>query len=333
MADNYVSRKVFHVLRFLEHSTDENHGVTGAEIIAHLNEDGLKMERKTVYTDVALLRDLGYDILLIKANRRSEYRLIGRVFDTPELKMLADSVASSRFITSKKSHELIAKLATLTSDAHAQNLARMVAVENRIKSMDESIFTLVDTIHEAINLDEQLTFQYFTTGPDRKRILRHDGAAYLVSPLSLMLSEGNYYLYAWDHQSQSVRTYRVDRMTSLERNGEPREIPEELEDFNAVVQTNESFSMYSGQLTNVTLKFNNSLAHVVFDRFGQNVMLIPQGDDSFTVRVDVMISPTFLGWLFGFGSDVKILDPPNVVEEYTRALTDTAALYSPDARS
>ena len=328
MADHYVSRKVFLVLRFLERNTDENHGVTGAEIIGYLNENGLKMERKTVYTDVQLLRELGYDILLIKTRGRSEYRLLGRVFDTSELKMLVDSVASFKFITNNKSRELVTKLATLTSDAHAQQLTRTVAVENRIKTMDESNIKLIDIISAAIREDCQLSFQYFTLGPDRKVIVRHEGQKYLVSPLALMLSEGNYYLYAWDNRSESLRTYRVDRMMWIEKTESPRLLPEELLDFDPISLSNESFSMFSGELTNVTLKFDNSLAQHVFDRFGMNVMTIPQQDGSFTVRVNVMVSPTFLAWLFGFGADVKILDPPHVARQYANMLADIAALYA-----
>ena len=330
MAENYVSRKVLYILHYLQSHTDENRGVTAPEIIMHLNDNEIHIERKTIYTDINLLRNLGYDILLVKANNRNEYRLVNRNLDFSELKILADTVASSRFITYKKSRELIAKLGSLTSEANARQLSRSVMVESRIKSMNESIFELIDTIHLSINDDMQLRFRYGTIGPDRRRVLHHGGALYQVSPLSLVLSEGNYYMYAWVREAQAVRTYRVDRMIDAQTCEQPRKIPEELVDFDPISQSNESFFMYAGTSTDVTLRFHNSLSHVVFDRFGQDIMAIPFDNHSFSVRVNVMVSPIFLGWLFGFGADVQIIDPPSVSDAYKSQLKDVSLLYGAD---
>lgn len=322
----YQKLKTLYILRFLESHTDEEHGVTTEEIISHLDSLGIGAERKSIYSDIELLRNMGMDIETVREGR-TEYRLMSREFQLAELKLLVDAVGASRFITRKKSLELIKKLEGLTSIYEARQLRRSVYVDRRIKSMNESIYYNVDALHTAINTDHMLRFRYFNYSRNKERVPRREGEPYIVSPLALTFSDGNYYLYACEENRDGVRTYRVDRMADATILDEKRDIPKELHDFDPAVHANESFSMYHGDRRSVTLSFADSLATVVIDRFGSDATLVPGSDGRFSITVDVMVSPTFLGWIFGFGADAIITAPDDVARQLADMAQHVADLY------
>lgn len=318
--------KLLYIKNFLESHSDEAHGVTTEEIIAHLDTLGVSAERKSVYADIELLRGTGMDIATVREGR-TEYRLISRDFQLAELKLLVDAVGASRFITRKKSLELIKKLERLTSVYEARQLRRHVYVDRRIKSMNESIYYNVDALHTAIYDDRMLQFQYFNYSRDKQRVLRRAGEPYIVSPLALTFSDGNYYLYACEAGAGDVRTYRVDRITNATLLDQKRDIPAALRDFDPAVQANEAFSMYGGQRQAVTMSFADGLATVVIDRFGPDITLVPERDGRFSATVDVLVSPTFLGWVFGFGADARILAPDGVARQLADMAREVESVY------
>jgi predicted DNA-binding transcriptional regulator YafY len=320
--------KTLYLIDFLEKNTDAEHGVTTENIIGYLGSLGISAERKSVYSDIEMLRLYGLDVELVREGR-SEYRLMSRKFQLPELKLLVDAVSASRFITRKKSLELIKKLEDLASVYEARQLRRNVYVDNRIKSMNESIYYSVDAIHQAINGDRMLCFRYFSYTMEKEREFRRDGEPYNVSPVALTFSDGNYYLYACDHDIQpaSIRTYRVDRMTDTRVGDGPRILSDVMRGFDPAVHTNEMFSMYGGEKRAVTMSFARPLATVVLDRFGQDVMLVPDGEHRFSVTVDVLVSPTFLGWVFGFGEDVRIKSPKEVAARLVETAKTISEMY------
>ncbi len=318
--------KTLWLLRFLQQYTDEQHGLTVEEIIGKLAAKDIKAERKSIYTDLEILRTFGYEIEVTRGVR-TEYRLISGDFELPELKLLVDAVSSSRFITRKKSLALIKKLEGLTSVYQASALQRSVYVDHRVKSMNESIFYSVDKIQVAIAQNHQIDFQYFSYDAKKNRVLRHDGARYHISPLALTFSDGNYYLYGCVPDDDAVRTYRVDRMVSVQVSAKKREIPPKLRNFEPAEYSNQMFSMYGGERKSVTLSFADRMANVVIDRFGTGIIMVPDGAGRFTVNIHALVSPNFLSWVFGFGSDAKILAPRDVADAFYAMVKDAAALY------
>lgn len=319
--------KTLHLIKYIEAQTDADHGVTIEDMTAYLESMGISAERKSLYADIELLRGFGLDIETVRG-KRTEYRLMSRLFQLPELKLLVDAVGASRFITRKKSLELIKKLETLTSVQEARELRRSVHVDNRVKSMNESIYYSVDALHQAINNNRMLSFKYFNYTREKARALRRGGQPYVVSPLALTFSDGNYYLYAYDGERGEIRTYRVDRITGAEVLAQERDVPSGLENFDPAAHTNEMFSMYGGRRRPVTLSFADALATVVIDRFGSDTMMIPDGEARFSITVEVMVSPVFLGWIFGFGPDARIMAPDDVIAEYLAMTRDACRQYS-----
>ncbi len=312
----------------LRRETDEDHGISMNEILARLENEGIHAERKSVYDDIRTLEDYGMDIVSTRG-RTGSYRLVHRAFELPELKLLVDAVQSCRFLSAKKSRELIHKLEGLTSRHEAQSLQRQVYAVGRVKSMNESIYYSIDMIHAAISQDKQIAFRYFEWTPEKKIRLRHDGRIYRRSPYALVWDSENYYLVAYDHTASppGIRHYRVDKMRDLSVCSAPRLGQELFSDFDMAEYASSRFGMFGGTPQPVELRFAAHLSGVVFDRFGKDVIVLPGQDGSFRIHVDAVISPQFMGWLSGFGADAQLLGPPEAVEEYVRFCEKMLAQY------
>ena len=304
--------KIFYILDYLKENSHQDHPVRAAELLSMLErQHNIVCDRKTVYSDIAALQDYGVDIVSIPG-KNGGYYIASRNFETPELKLLIDAVQSSRFLTEKKSRELIEKLCRECSIHDAQLMRRDVLVSGRVKSMNETIYYNVDAIQEAIGANRQITFRYFDWGIDGKRRYREKN--YQASPYGLCQDNENCYLLALSPR-HGVTSYRVDRMTDIHPIEEPRVPCPELTGNNLTAHANRLFQMFSGDATTVKMRFHRSLTNVVMDRFGRNTMLIPDGEDHFVFTVNVAVSPMFLSWVIGFGSKAKILHPQSVIEE------------------
>ena len=315
--------KLLIIKDYLLKNSDENHPVTIPQIIEELARFDIKAERKSLYDDLEALRVYGLDIVQSKGN----YYVGQRSFQTPELKLLVDSVQSSKFITQKKTMSLIKKIEELASAFDAQLLERQVYVRNRVKSMNESVYYNVDEIADAINQDRAIQFKYFELMINKQRHIRKDGAWYKVSPFALMWDDENYYMLAWDAEAGSIKHYRVDKMLEITALDQKREGKEAFAKVDMSAYAKKVFGMFTGQDRQVKMRFTNNLAGAVFDRFGTDIMLIPDGEDHFTVTLDLAVSPRFYAWLFGFGTDAEILSPDDVREDASNMAQRILEMY------
>jgi len=305
--------KVLSLMKILLERTDEDHPLTMAELVSALEEQGIQAERKSLYADIETLREFGLDIEM-KRGKSVGYYVASRLFELPELKLLVDAVQSSRFITRKKSGELIQKLSGMSSVYEAMQLRRQVYVANRIKTQNESIYYNIDAIHSAILKNCRITFQYFDWTPDKTRRLRHDGMWYSVSPWSLTWDDENYYLIAYDSVSGGIRHYRVDKMQKISPVDQTRDGREVFEDFDMAVYSRQTFGMFGGEKKCVVLRCEDSLAGVMIDRFGDQVSIRRRDDGYFDTTVNVFVSPVFLSWVMSFGGRVRIISPDDVID-------------------
>lgn len=304
--------------------TDENSPISVNEIIQRLAQQDISAERKSIYNDVECLRQYGLDI----EKTSGGYYLASREFETPELKLLVDAVQCSRFITQKKSLALIKKIESLCSKTQAQSLHRQVYVFNRVKTMNESIYYNVDDIHTAIETDCKITFRYFDYGVDKQKRYRNNDTLYRVSPYALTWEDENYYLIAYDSAAEKIKHYRVDKMESIRVVKEKREGSQAFLNFDLASYSRGIFGMYGGEKTNVKIRFENSLSSVIIDRFGKEITMIPDGDNHFTINLNVAVSPQFYAWVFGFGEKATVISPKSVVDEIKSTINQLHKSYT-----
>jgi len=303
--------KLLYLAKILQEKTDDRHMLTVSELIAELSKYGVSAERKSIYDDLEALKLFGMDIECARG-RRTGYFLAGRTFELPELKLLVDSVQSSKFITHKKSMELIRKIESLCSVWEGQSLQRQVYVANRIKTMNESIYYNVDKIHTGIGDNRKISFKYFEYAVTKEKVYRRGGERYTASPYALTWDDENYYMIAFDSDAGKIKHYRVDKMTDIAVTDERRDGAEHFQSLDIAVYSKKLFSMFSGDEETVRIEFTNRLIGVVIDRFGRDVPVTIADDEHFTVSVRVAVSPQFLAWVASFGREARILSPKSV---------------------
>ena len=316
-------RKLLFVMKLLLERSDEGHPIPMPQLLDALEAQGIPAERKSVYDDLEVLRDFGLDVV----KGAGGYYIGQREFELPELKLLVDSVQSSKFITQRKTLSLIRKIESLASVHDARDLQRQVYVRNRVKSMNESVYYHVDEISSAISADRAIRFRYFEFTVGKERRYRRQGEAYEVSPFALLWDNENYYLLAWDDGAGQLRHYRVDKMTDIRAAGSPRKGKEAFAAVDMSAYTQHVFGMFGGELRQVRLRFAGHLAGAVLDRFGRDLILVPDGDERFIINVQAVVSPQFFAWVFGFGQEAEILSPPDVREQFADEAAAIAAKY------
>ena len=316
--------KIFYILDYLERNSNEKNPVRASDLIAMLDRQwNIRCDRKTVYSDIAALQQYGIDIVSLPG-KNGGYYIASRNFELPELKLLIDAVQSSRYLTEKKSRELIEKLCSQCNEQDAKLMRRTVLVSGRVKSMNETIYYNVDAIQEAIAQNKQITFRYFDWDFGGKR--KYRDKEYLASPYGLCQDNENCYLLAFSDR-YGVTSYRVDRMTDIQLTENSRIPCPELTGKALHDHANRLFQMYSGDALDVKMRFHKSLLNVVIDRFGKDTMLIPDGDAHFNFTVKVAISPMFLSWVIGFGAKAKILYPQSVADACKELCMEAMSQY------
>ena len=321
--------KMLYLLKIFSEETDDAHALTMPEIIARLAAYGVNADRKTVYQDLEELRNFGCDIIAERDGRNYLYHLGERDFELAEPKLLVDAVQSSRFITDRKSNQLIKKLESLVSRHEASKLHRQVIISGRVKTMNESIYYNVDKIHEAIGADRQIKFKYFDWNLRKEMVPRYNGRWYQLSPMALMWDDEKYYLVGFDSRHDDIIHYRVDKMMEIHILDEPRVGKKAFREFNIAHYTNTLFGMYAGDEAKVTLEGANHMVGVVIDRFGKDIIIVPVGEDRFQTTVTVAVSSHFFGWIMSLDGAVKIVGPDTVVakmRELIEKMSDEYAL-------
>lgn len=318
--------KLAYLAKIMLAKTDEDHALTLAQITKELNAVGVTAERKSIYADFADLTDkLGIEIIKEQVGRETLYHVASREFELAEVKLLIDAVQSSKFITEKKSNELIKKMKTLVSEYQAAQLQRQVYVKGRAKTMNESIYYNVDDIHRAILDNKKITFKYYRWNTNKKLEERNHGSIFEVSPWALIWDDENYYLVAFSDYDRKIKHYRVDKMKHIQITDEMREGKAAFKDFDIAAYSKMNFGMYNGRKENVKIEFDNNMVGVFIDRFGKDIMIFPVDDNDSCTRVDVAISPQFFAWILSLGDKVTVTEPADVVEEmkeYVRKILD-----------
>jgi predicted DNA-binding transcriptional regulator YafY len=313
--------KLLYIVKILEKKTDEDHPMSTKQLIDELAKYEIGAERKSIYDDIAQLIEFGYDIVTNKSKKDGGYYMASRQFELSEMKLLVDSIQASKFITVKKSRELIAKLEDIVSEFDEAQLKRDIFVQNRVKTDNESIYYVVNDIYAAMQNNKQISFKYLDWTPQKEKVARHDGQLYFVSPFALTFKDENYYMIAYDSSSQKIKHYRVDKIKGVSLLNESRKGNDLFEKFDVASYANRSFGMYGGEVKTVTLRVQKESIGIVIDRFGTDINIREEKGDCL-VRTPVAISNQFFGWITSLGGAVLIDSPKDVKDSYLTFLKE-----------
>jgi len=318
------------ILQFFQKHTDEQNPKKTADIIEYLAGHGIKAERKAIYSDMELLRELGYDIIRT-TDGGTAYFLGERQLEIAEAEICASAVCAAKFITQKKSAELINRIGSMFSDGQAALLRGRQELARTLKTKNEEIYYNIDRIVSAINNGKKITFNYFEYCPDKTLRLRREGRRYGASPYTLMWFEDAYYLICNIDKYDNLSHFRVDRMTKVEVSEERSRSVDEVSEYRNYIDFDEYhrtvFGMFGGELKSVRIRFRDELSTAVFDRFGLSVNVSDIKDGWFTISARVRVSPGFLSWLTIFGDKAEILSPESLREEFAAMVSSVLGVY------
>ncbi|MCI8571092.1 MAG: WYL domain-containing protein [Lachnospiraceae bacterium] len=320
--------KLLYLLKILTEKSDESHCLSTQELISQLAAYGIGAERKSIYDDIECLIHFGYDIVNVKSRSSGGYYLAGREFELPELKLLVDAVQASRFITQKKSRELISKIEKLAGPYEGKQLQRQVFVAGRVKTENESIYYNVDRIHKAIQDNVPVTFTYLSWNVKKELTPRRQGKKYHISPWALAWQDENYYLIAYDDEEERIKHFRVDKMSRItELPGEMRKGVEAFGEFDIAAYTNRTFNMFGGEEETVALRLPENMIGIILDRFGKDIDIRMAGEGMVSVRIKAAVSRQFYGWLTGLGAEITVTGPEHVCRGYIDYLENIMRNY------
>lgn len=322
----YATRiKLMKIWEILRQETDEDNPMPTSVLMKKLDEMGIHCDRRTIYADIKLLNDCGYEVLCNKS-QKNEYYVVDRSFDLPELRILLDAVQAASFITEKKTAEFVDKIADLAGSRRSEVIKQNIVAFNTTKNTNEAIYYSVNEIALAINCKKKVQFTYFDYDTNHKKVYRKDGKVYTVNPFATIFSDDNYYLVCYDDKYLSVTHYRIDRMDKVKKTEEDvKPLPDDHTLHDLKTHKKSVFGMYNGETENVQFIIDKNLIDVVYDKFGKDLKIMAYGEDKYTFTAEVKVSPIFFGWCCAFGERLKVVAPSSIIErikEHVKTITN-----------
>ena len=307
------NRRLLVLKEIFEEETDAEHGIAMKEIMSRLREYNIVAERRTIYDDIRVLQDVHKMDIEHRVGERI-YRLKSRKFSLAEIKIIIDSMASSKALTPEATFELTNKLASLCSKHEREFLKKRVFLDGRIKSENKKVPLYIKTLNEGIIKQRWVAFRYFKYDINKKKVYYYGGKHRRVRPAALLVISDVYYLLGYDKRDNR-KLFRVDRMSHVDIHSESyRELPEKIDSKVAQLafSTNDPYWTYKVEAECITIRFHIRCVDKVLDKFGFAIKMIPDGEDYF--KANVVVEPTndFYGWLFSLSPDAEILEPQRI---------------------
>lgn len=313
--------RVLFLKRMFLRLTDIEHYMTMPMIITNLTNNGFSVEKRAVKEDIEALILSGMDIEYV---HNKGYHLKSRPFSFSILKLLADAIASFRFLTVKDSEKLFKLLESLCSIYEVPMLRRKINLTNRVKSENEQVICNIDIINSAFRNNQQISFDYYDYDINKQLVLRSSKKR-SCSPYALVICDEHYYVVShYEKYSDTYTNFCLDRMKNIELIASKRNLPDKELDLGQYIKS--SFSMFNGKNEYVTLRFplENKYCNIVIDRFGKSVIMLKdrESDGYFTIHVPIKIEypQPFFAWIFSFNGDVEIVKPENIKQLYSKML-------------
>lgn len=321
--------KLLYVRDYLRANTNKDHAKNAGAICKFLASKGIDAKPKTIYNDIVRLK-YDFDEPIEYSAKNRGYYITKPLFEPYELRLIVDSIQSSKFITQSEAQSITAKIKGFADVYTKDSLNRTAYVANRVRSRNEGVVKDADKIHLAISNNMKIGFKYFHYHPNKQNPKRYSkkGELYIVSPWAFHWDNGNYYLYAYVSEKEGFRSFRVDRMEAITNPiPEEREGSQEYKSEHLTHREAKVFQMFHGDKYNVRIRFINRFADAVIDQFGKDVIMIPDGDKHFIINPLIETSPPFYAWISTFGRGAKILSPQPIIEEMKDFIKSVADMY------
>ena len=333
--EKYNRIRPLKIWEILQKETDEDHPMGTEELRARLSECGIDSHRTTIYDDIKLLKDCGYEIMK-RRGRGNLYYVMDRKFSDPEIHVLLDAVQAANFITEKKTGELVEKIAGLAGSQKGTIIKRNIVQFNTNKSTNESIYYSINEIISAIEEKKKIVFYYFDYDNNHRRVYRNPKnraeisyepvKRFAISPFATVFADGNYYVMSYYPKYNKVSHYRVDRMEKIQIIDDEADMPPIEIASDVATYRKQLFGMFSGETTEVHIEMDKSLRNSIFDLFGDHIIVYDHGENHVRFKASVQVSHLFFGWCCSFGDKLKLVGPEKVVlelKEYVHSLIST----------
>lgn len=323
--------KLLYLADILKKKTDENNYLAATEICDELAKLDIPAERKSIYKDIEILREYGFDIIHTGSKNRGGYFMGAREFELAEIRLLSDAVQAANFISPKKTKQLVEKIESFASESQAKVLHSQVYVDNRPKCKNEEIYYTINLLDEAISQGVKVSFLYtkrkitdeFKTAKEEKQ--------FKVSPFALIWSDDHYYLVCNNEKYDNLMHLRIDKIKKLEvldeRGRHFSEVSDYKTSFDSADYASKLFNMFSGEPKPIELVCNNDVLDPILDRFGENVRIQKVDDEHFLIRTNAVVSQGLVSWILGFGNRVKVRTPNDLIYDVTKNAQEIVELY------
>lgn len=305
--------KLLYIRDILKKYSDEENPISAEKICSYLQNYGINAERKSVYNDISILSEYGYNIIR-SYGTNAGYFLTDRAYELAELRLLCDAVQAADFISAKKTKQLVEKILMQASISKAEKIKKQVYVDNRQKCSNEEIYYIIDMLDDAINSKKMVSIIY------RKRVITDDNKAvfeekkHIISPYAMIWSNDHYYLVCNNSKYDNLMVNRIDRIKQVEtlENTVSRpfsEVSSYKTSFDSADYANKHFNMFAGEPKPVELICSECIIESILDKFGDNANITKYGENRLLLKADVAVSEGLVAWVMQFGNDIQVKSP------------------------
>ncbi len=322
--------KTLLIYKILNKYSDDEHPISAGELIRMLAQEGIDCERKSIYSDIQMLKDIGIDIVNTTSPKRG-YFIAARKFELPEVRLLIDAVSAAGFITPKKTESLVKKLESLVSINQAEELFSQVYVDTNSKCSNEEIYYIIDALHDAILNKQKVKFVYKRRNIDIENKRSYTEKTFTVSPYALIWKDDHYYLVCNNEKYDNLMNLRLDRMKKIENLNEPGrsigEVSEYKEMFDVIDYSSKMFNMFTGSNDLVRIQCHLDIREEIMDRFGEKVALTAVDGSHFETVINAAVSDGLVSWLMTFGDKLKVIEPQSLADAVKEKARSIAEVY------
>lgn len=304
--------KIIYILDILKRYSDEENPLNAVEIAEKLLGYGIEAERKSIYNDIAQLEDYGCDIIKT-TDKRGGWFIGDREFEVPEIYLLCDAVRSAKFISAKKTRELISKLHKMLSVFQVKKRENAVFFSVGSKCGNEELYYNIDSINNAIVNKKQIKLSYFSREFSSDRQVVKKLKEMVINPYALAWQDDHYYLVGNYAKYDNLIHLRLDRISNVEilKSGVRHfsEVSEYTDVFDIADYTDKLFMMHGGELTDIELRCNKKITEQVLDRFSEDIFIKNVTENEFEFTARAALSEALVTWIINYGGNLTVKKP------------------------